>query len=137
VDIAVCGEPCEAELSEDVPGAESAGGAECGHHGLLPRRLYWSLGHRSMTWAPSSTARATGCSQVATGTSKPSRWSAPPDACDASRSWHQLTEGEQCGEIDSARLTVVVASLTIRRPECPDPCSARPAGLPSLRVVPS
>ena len=49
----------------------------------------------------------------------------PPDACGASRSWHHLAEWEQCGEIDSARLMVVVGSLTIRRPECsdPDPCS--------------
>lgn len=61
----------------------------------------------------------------------------PPDACGASRSWHQLAEWEQCGEIDSARLTVVVGSLTIRRPQCPNPCSARPASPPSLRVVPS
>jgi hypothetical protein len=34
----------------------------------------------------------------------------PPDACGASRSWHQLAEWEQCGEIDSARLMVVVGS---------------------------
>jgi hypothetical protein len=61
----------------------------------------------------------------------------PPDACGASRSWHQLAEWEQCGEIDSARLTVVVGRLTIKRPQCPDPCSARPPGLPSLRLVPS
>ena len=26
----------------------------------------------------------------------------PPDACGVSRSWHQLAEWEQCGEIDSA-----------------------------------
>ena len=61
----------------------------------------------------------------------------PPDACGASRSWHQLAKWAQCGEIDSARLTVVVGSLTIRRPQCPNPCSARPASPPSLRVVPS
>ena len=61
----------------------------------------------------------------------------PPDACGASRSWHQLAEWEHCGEIDSARRMVAVGSLSIKRPQCPDPCSVRPAGLPNLRVVPS
>src|ERR1035437_1208190 len=53
----------------------------------------------------------------------------PPDACGASRSWHQLAEWEQCGEIDSARLMVAVGSLTIKGPQCPDPRSVRPPGL--------